>query len=309
VAGDAVIDRYDVLGLGILAVDDLFYVDAYPAPDAKVRIRRRLRQCGGQTGTALVAAARLGARCAYAGAIGNDDLSEFVRGALERETIDFSIAATTPEGRPFHSTIVVDETAHTRTIFYEMGGFLGEETAWPPREMIRSSRVLFVDQFESGRMIRAARIAREAGIPIVADIESDASPRFQEFLSLIDHLVVSDAFTSKLTGECDPAAAVRALWAPGRAAVVVTCGADGAWFLENANDQPRHQPAFPVDVLDTTGCGDVFHGAYAAELARGSAIAERVRIASAAASLKAAKAGGQAGIPTRDVLEAFLKRC
>ncbi len=252
-------------------------------------------------------AARLGACCAYAGALARDELSDFVRSTHEREKIDLSVMALTPEGRPFHSMIVVDESAHTRTIFYEFGGVLGEETTWPEPEVIRSSRVLFVDQLEAGRMIRAAAIAREAGIPVVGDVESDESPRFGEFLGSIDHLVVSDSFARALTGEREPADAARALWTAGRAAVVVTCGAGGAWFLAHASDEPRHQPAFSVDVVDTTGCGDVFHGAYAAALAGGKDLPERVRLASAAAALKAAHAGGQAGIPSRDVLDSFLK--
>ncbi len=76
--------QYDVLGLGAVAVDDLLYVDAYPAPESKVRLRHRLRQCGGLTGTALVAAARLGARCAYAGLLGHDELSAYVIEGLRR---------------------------------------------------------------------------------------------------------------------------------------------------------------------------------------------------------------------------------
>ena len=69
--------RFDVLGLGAVAVDDLIYVEAYPPPDAKAQVIGRQRRCGGLTSIALVTAARLGARCAYAGALGNDELSEF----------------------------------------------------------------------------------------------------------------------------------------------------------------------------------------------------------------------------------------
>ncbi len=64
------VERFDILGLGCTAVDDLIYVESYPAADSKVRIRRRERQGGGLTGTALVAAARMGARCQYAGGLG-----------------------------------------------------------------------------------------------------------------------------------------------------------------------------------------------------------------------------------------------
>ncbi len=70
----------------------------------------------------------------------------------------------------------------------------------------------------------------------------------------------------------------------------------------------RHLPAFPVEVVDTTGCGDVFHGAYAAGLAEGMNLPDRVRLAAAAAALKATQSGGQTGIPTRDAVDTFLTR-
>ena len=88
----------------------------------------------------------------------------------------------------------------------------------------------------------------------------------------------------------------------------MTCGADGCWYLGGDDPQaPCHQPAMPVTVVDTTGCGDVFHGAYAAGLAKGLALPDRVRLASAAAALKATQRGGQGGIPTRSAVTRFLK--
>jgi len=100
---------------------------------------------------------------------------------------------------------------------------------------------------------------------------------------------------------------VRALWQPGRAAVVVTRSADGCWYLTR-DDEGRvyHQPAFKVPEVDTNGCGDVFHGAYAAGLAEGMPAAERIRLASAVAAMKATNAGGQKGIPDRAAAERFL---
>src|SRR5690348_3708416 len=80
--------RWDILGIGCSAVDDLLYGEAYPTADTKVRVRRRERQCGGLTATALVAASRLGARCAFAGVLGDDENSRFVLDALSREGVD-----------------------------------------------------------------------------------------------------------------------------------------------------------------------------------------------------------------------------
>ena len=91
-----------------------------------------------------------------------------------------------------------------------------------------------------------------------------------------------------------------------RQVVVVTCGEQGGYYRAADAEEVRHFAAFAVRTVDTTGCGDVFHGAYAAALARGLALTERLRFAAAAAALKATQPGAQKGIPTRGEVEAFL---
>ena len=113
----------------------------------------------------------------------------------------------------------------------------------------------------------------------MADLESRQFPRFDELLALADHLILSGHFACQVTAVKKPAAAAAKLWRTGRSAVVVTCGAEGCWFLDGANKNPEHFSAFRVKATDTTGCGDVFHGAYAAALARELPLLERLRLA------------------------------
>lgn len=299
---------FDILGLGCTSVDDLMYVDQYPAADTKTRVLVRERHCGGLTGTALVAAARLGSACSFAGTLGRDELSQFVLQRLESEGIDTAHARCRVEARPVHANIVVEESRGTRTIFFDVEGVFGPDGEWPAEELIRSAKVLFVDHFGIDGMIRAARVARAGGIAVVADFESDEHPRFGELLALVDHLVLSQGFAAKITGYDDPAVAVEALWTADRQAVVVTCGSEGAWYLgRGGSGEACRERAIPVDAVDTTGCGDVFHGAYASALARGLELVTRVRFASAAAALKATHRGGQAGIPDRAAVEEFME--
>jgi len=166
--------------------------------------------------------------------------------------------------------------------------------------------VLFVDNIGVSGMTRAARIARRSGIPVVADFDSAHDPQFFELLPLADHLIISATFAKTLTGEAAPAKAATKLCLGSRQVVVVTSGAKGCWYLAAGGTAPKHQAAFKVKAVDTTGCGDVFHGAYAAGLAWGMELAERIRFAAAAAALKATEPGGQAGIPLRAVVEKFL---
>jgi len=297
---------FDILGLGCVAVDELIYVESFPAPDAKTPILRTERQCGGLTATALVAAARVGSRCAYAGLLGRDELSAFAVERMRQEGIDLTHSRQRPEAGPVHSFIVVDSVRQTRNIFFDASRPNGADPGWPEAQVIQLARVLFVDTFGMEGMVRATRLAREGQVPVVADFERDAGPGFSELLGLVDHLILSQSFAQTLTGQSKPESAAKLLWTKERKVVAITCGAEGCWYL--AEGAPvKHQPAFKVKAVDTTGCGDVFHGAYASALARGMMLSERIRFASAAAALKATQPGGQAGIPARPAVELFLE--
>jgi sugar/nucleoside kinase (ribokinase family) len=258
----------DILGLGCAAVDELIYVAAFPPADAKTRVLRWEQHCGGLTATALVAASRLGAKCAFAGVLGNDTQSCVVLNALRYEGIDVSRAICRDGARPVRSVIVVDEKRRTRNVFFDIDGAVGADDKKPSKELIRAAKVLFVDNFGTKGIIRAVKIARAAGIPVVADFESSSAPRFDELLALVDHLILSEAFACKITRSNNPATAATRLWHRQRKVVIVTRGDEGCCYLDQDTQTPRQIFAFKVKSRDTTGCGDVFHGAYAAALAR-----------------------------------------
>src|SRR5260370_29019899 len=115
----------DILGLGAVTIDDLIYVESYPPADAKVPILRSQRLCGGLTGTALVAASRLGLRTAYAGVLGTDELSSFLTEHMKSEGVDMTCAVRRPGVHPIHAFIVVDEARHTRNVFVDLSARSG----------------------------------------------------------------------------------------------------------------------------------------------------------------------------------------
>jgi sulfofructose kinase len=296
---------FDLLGIGAVAVDDVLYVEEFPGPDLKTHVLRRERYFGGLTSIALVTAARLGSKAAYAGVLGYDDFSEYAVEKLAEEAINLDFVVRHPEARPILSTIIVGDKGATRNIFFYLSEISGAHAELPDASVIRAARVLLVDHLGLDGMLRAARIARAAGIPIVSDLELNVSPHFHELLGLVDHLIMSIEFATLLTGESRPDIAAQKLWSPERKVVVVTCGAAGAWYL-SADGVTRHQPSFPVEIVDTNGCGDVFHGAYAACLARGMETSARIRFACAAAALKATHTGGHLAVPTQLMVESLL---
>ncbi len=297
--------QWDVLGIGNVTVDDMLYVQRFPDPDVKTRVLDRRRQVGGLTAVALMTAARLGARCSYAAVMGHDELSQYARQQLEQAGVNTAHVVYHDDAHPVHATIIVGQDDHTRSIFFDPSGRVGADDQQPTAATIQQTRVLFLDMYGMVGNLRAAKIAREVGIPVIGDFEHADVPRLDELLPLVDHLIVGQRFALAWTGAADVPAAVAQLWSAERSVVVVTCGAAGAYY--RSVEQPlQHQAAFPVPVVDTTGCGDVFHGAYAAQLARGIALPERVRYASAAAALKAT-GRGTTGIPDAHQVERLLK--
>lgn len=301
--------QFDLLGIGALAVDDLIYLDRFPIRGEKMRVQSRRRELGGLTANALVAASRFQSKTAWCGVLGNDDLSRFSLSQLEANGVDVS-RVHQQEAQPRHSTIIVDNSNGERTILSSNDHVTNFPVEAVTEELIRSCRVLFVDHTsgEAGR--KAAQIARDLRIPVVADIERIDEPGIRETMGDVDHLIVGSRFARALTEKSAPREvleAMRAHMSTHAASVcVVTDGENGCWYW--ANEEARHVAAFAVETRDTTGCGDVFHGVYSALLAQGEDEENGIVMASAAAALKATKIGGGSGAPRREEVETFLKR-
>lgn len=296
---------FDLYGFGIAAVDELVEVDGYPEPGSKVPVLSRRLQGGGLCTTALVAAARLGLRCRYDGLLGRNDLSDFVRRGLAAEGIEFDEDIRYPEAQPYYSTVIIDRAAGERTILSGSEGVVAPAPEDVCEYRIAASRALFVDHLGPAGVARACAVARRHGVPVVADLEritDDLLPA----LELIDHLILPLRVAQDFTRMQAPQDAVAQLGRVARLCTAVTDGINGCWFIEGSGPEIRHQGAFEVAVADTTGCGDVFHGAYAAGILQGMAVAGAVRFASAAAALKAMRPGAQLGAPDRPSVVRFL---
>ena len=292
-----------MIGLGCVAVDEVLCVPSFPKADQKLQVKECIRRFGGLTGAALVAAARLGARCAYAGCLGKDEASGQVAANFVAEGINVAHAPRFAQGRIVQSIIIVGKDRGTRNVFYRADGQIGAHPRLPSASMLRAAKVLLIDDYGMAGNLRAARIARRSSVPVVADFEKTGTPGLRQVMDVVDHLIVSESFACAFTGASHAAEAAVALWHPGRAAVIVTCGKHGSYCVSSTG-QTRAclTPAYRVLEADTTGCGDVFHGAYAASLAQGESLERRVAFASAAAALKAR----DLETPRRAQVEQFL---
>ena len=279
----------DVVGFGSVAIDELVRVDA-PLAAGKGRVIEERCEHGGNVATALVAAAALGARAAYIGWLSSDPVDAPVAESLSSRGVDLSRARCSPDARPIRSTIVVGSDGE-RFIAYRDDTLVGAPPSLAPEDF-GSARVLMVDAY-AANSLDPVRMALAAGLDVVADVEWSSGETTQELLALCQHLVLPWHYAASLAGSDAPRHVVDALWSPTREAVVITCGAGGAWLRRRSGPELWHQSAFDVDVVDTTGCGDWFHGAYAAAFVQGLDALRSVRFAAAAAALAATCPGGR----------------
>ncbi len=299
------IKQWDILGIGAVAVDDLIYMENYPQPDSKTRVLSRRREGGGLTATALVCAARLGAKTAYYGILGDDELSIYTIKELEKAGVDCSRILYNNKAQPFQAIIMVVSNTGQRTVLSYPHEVVAVQPDDVSAELISSCRMLFIDHTVVQAGLKAVELAHHYNIPIIADLEAERDPQVYDLIPQIDHLILGIDFARQVTGESHPEKMVQALANEDRAACVVTAGDQGCWYSEY-NSQVWHFPAFKVQAVDTTGCGDVFHGAYSYCVIRGDTIHKAIQYASAAAAVKAQYPGGRTGIPDLMTLELFL---
>jgi len=296
----------DIVGLGMATVDIMTLVPRLPRRDEVFRARSILLAGGGPVATALVAAARLGAATAYLGPIAPTAWGRLTRSGLEREGVDTNDAPTRASGEQTVSVILVDGATGQRSILYDSGEMQELAPAEVPASLIVSARALHLDGVHLEAACHAAEIARGAGV--LVSFDGGAGERWagaERLLALVDLMVVACRFAEQHTGYADPLQAGPALLETYRPRqVVITGGRRGCWYWDAA--QHFHQPAFPTDVVDTTGAGDVFHGAYLYAILQGWTTQYCLAFAAAAASLKCRALGGRAGIPTRPQVEAVL---
>jgi sulfofructose kinase len=296
-----------VICVGHTALDRTFYVERWPTSSAKIAARD-YRECGGgMAANAAVAIARLGGAAEFWGPTGDDREAGIMAEELAREGVDLAGFVRIPGRHSSVSTILVD--AHGERLVV---GFRSDALREPPDalpwERLSHARVLLADvRWPEGAAAALCR-ARAAGLATVLDADVAPADVLTRLVHEADHVLFSAPGLQAFRPGEDAAAALRAVLAAGASVAGVTQGERGCLWCEAADPDRLHAaPALAVDVLDSTGAGDVFHGAYALGLAEGWPVRRAVRFACVAASLKCRGAGARASIPDRHAVEARLR--
>jgi len=294
----------DIVGIGICTVDHLLKIPNLPESGGNAYAEEYLHQAGGLVASALVTAQRLGATTKVIARLGDDEDGAFIRNDLDNEGVDTSLLRVEAGSKTHISIVLVETEKHERS-------FVGRWATGSPiapseftQADITSAKILFFDNVTEGTK-QAVQWATDADMTVVMDPAASCPlDDVLEILPLVDVPIVPEKFAQKWMPDNPPEDVVKALVERGAEIAVVTLGERGSVVC--TQDGVSKYPAYPVDVVDTTGAGDAYHGAFMVGLIEGWDVPRIARFASAVGSLNCRALGGRTGLPTRDEVETFI---
>lgn len=297
-----------IVGVGHCCQDSICTVEYYPPEDGSTHILSiDDTQGGGAVATALVAAAKLGAEASVIANLGDDQTGDRIVEGFHSFGVSTEAVARIRGGRSSCSTVMVNPANGTRTKFPYRDNLPPIDFTPAKRALIKNAGVLHLDGTNYQNALAAARIAKEVG----TIVSLDACSRQQEnslnlqLAEMADILITNAVYPQAVTGCNSVENALKVLSELGNKRVAMTTiGRDGV--IAVINGAIKYFPAFHVQAVDTTGAGDVFHGAFLVAWLEGKRVCECIRFACAVSALKCLKPGGRSGIPDRDAVEHFL---
>src|SRR5665213_263341 len=298
--------EFDVVGIGLNATDTVLTVPHFPAYGGKVPFHGEFYSVGGQVASAVVTCARLGLRSKYIGTVGDDERGRLQLESLRSSGVNIDHVQQRKNCANQSAYIVIDQSTGERTVFWSRPDCLRIAPDEIAREQIACARLLHIDGHDTAAVEHAARIAREHGIPVTVDVDT-IYPGFERVLPLVDYLIASSEFPARWTRIEDPFQALAAIQDEhGMQVAAMTLGAHGT--LARADGRYFYSPGFVVDCVDTTGAGDVFHGAFCYSVLQKMPLAEALEFSNAMAALNCTGTGARGHIATIDEVRHLIAR-
>ena len=294
--------KFDLVGVGLNATDMLIRLPHYPALGSKVEFRSADILPGGQVATAVAACQQWGLRTRYVGKIGDDSAAAIHRAEFDRLGVETHLV--TASGCASQQAVILVDDAGERTVLWKRDNGLTLQPDELQREWITSARALHVDGHDTAAAAVAAGWARDAGVPVIADLD-DLYPGVETLLGKIDYLITSRDIPGRLTGEPDlrqSLPAVRTRY--GCRLTAATLGHEGVLAWDGSRF--HYAPAFQVKTVDTTGAGDIFHAGFIYGLLQAWPLPRQLDFACAAAALNCTAAGARGGIQSVENIQAMM---
>lgn len=292
----------DVVGVGLNATDTVIPVSEFPYSGAKVEFRSRTRMLGGQVASAMIACRSWGLTTRYIGKLGDDDAAELHRAEFARADVETRLLRA--EGCESQSSFILIEDSGERTVLWRRDDRLTIRPEELERGWITDARALHLDGHDTAAAIRAAGWAREAGIPVVADLDKSYEG-VEELLPLVDYLISSRNLPGDLTGCADLSQALIETYRRyGGRLTAATLGDEGVLAWDGA--RYFYAPAYRVPVVDTTGAGDTFHAGFLFGMLQGWPMQHTLEFGCAAAALNCMDLGARGGVHPVEEIEALI---
>ena len=295
-----------ITGVGAAVLDHLNLIEDYPNEDGSTHITQIISQGGGACATAVVAAHRLGMHGQMISSIGDDETGRMILESLDFEGIDTTMMEIVAGGVSPHSEIMVNPESGTRTKFVCSNTLPPIE--WNPDQiaLLKNSDILHVDGTRYDNAMAAIELAKQFGIPVSVDgchMEEDRELN-RKMAEKADILIMNARYPKLVAKTETTEQALEYFASIGPKVVISTQGTKGclAWI----DGHVEVFPAYSVKAVDSTGAGDVFHGAFLAAYMQGKDVRFAIQYATIAAALKCTQVGGRAGIPSHQEILSYL---
>ncbi|MDR2568867.1 MAG: carbohydrate kinase family protein [Oscillospiraceae bacterium] len=296
----------DVVGIGTPVLDMALNLSHIPTQDSFLRANEMLHQGGGKVATAMAACARLGLKAGVMAKIGGDQIGDLIINDFLYNNVDTSriLRGGLDTTSPYIITLSDEKDGLKIFIGRNYGNVVRHlEADEVDFDYISSAKYLLLENGGEASLA-SAKFAKERDIPVIVDADS-FSEAMENMLPWVDVFIGSESYQSNRFGQLGMKESCQTILSQGPKVAWFTLGAQGCAGIA---DNVYHEiPAFDINVKDTTGAGDVFHGAYIAAMSENMPHLECARFASAVSAIKCTYAGGRTGIPTKEVAFRFLK--
>lgn len=297
---------FDIVGVGLNATDTLLILPHFPAYAGKAPFSEEILSPGGQVASAMVTCAHLGMRVKYIGTVGDDERGRIQIESLRNTGINLDHVQIRQDCPNQTAYILIDQTTGERTVLWSRPECLRLEPDEITPEQITCARLLHIDGHDTPAVARAADIARLHGIPVTVDVDT-IYHGFDQVLPNVDYLVASSEFPGQWSNERDPFRALERIQEEyGMKVAAMTLGAHGA--LARVDGRFVYSPAFVVNCVDTTGAGDIFHGAFCYAVLQNMPMRDALDLSNAMAALNCTAIGARGGIRSLSDARSLIER-
>jgi len=298
--------EFDIVGVGLNATDTMLVTPGAPEWGGKAQFTREFYSVGGQVATAMVACARLGLRVKYIGAVGDDLRGRIQMKSLRESSINIDHVRQRRNCPNQSAYIVIDQSTGERTVFWNHPKCLALSPDEIEPDQITSAAMLHIDGHDTDAVRHAAAIAQAAGIPVSMDVDT-VYAGLEFVFPFVDYLITSAEFPAAFTGIEDTLAALMSIHR--RFGVRVVAATLGKWGVLACTDGGFHySPGFVINCVDTTGAGDVFHGAFCYSVIERMPIREALRFSNAMAAFNCTAYGARGAIATLEEVGQIIAR-